>query len=111
MAAPVRLLILGTGGMAHKHAEEFGRDPAAQIVACVDMDTSRLAAFQTRFGIDTGFASLQDALDWGAFDAVANVTPDGVHHATTMQIIAAGKHVLCEKPPAKWPTRPARRGW
>ncbi|WP_299371320.1 Gfo/Idh/MocA family oxidoreductase [uncultured Tateyamaria sp.] len=98
MAAPVRLLILGTGGMAHKHAEEFGRDAGAQIVACVDMDPDRLAAFQTRFGIDTGFASLQDALDWGAFDAVANVTPDGVHHATTMQIIAAGKHVLCEKP-------------
>ena len=29
---------------------------------------------------------------------MANVTPDRVHHPTTMQAIAAGKHVFCEKP-------------
>ena len=33
-----------------------------------------------------------------SFDAVANVTPDPIHYPTTMKLIAAGKHVLCEKP-------------
>ncbi|MGO7522629.1 Gfo/Idh/MocA family protein, partial [Rhizobium brockwellii] len=40
----------------------------------------------------------EDALAWGEFDAVANVTPDRVHHPTTLQAIAASKHVFCEKP-------------
>uniref|UniRef100_UPI00286D5558 Gfo/Idh/MocA family protein n=1 Tax=Tabrizicola sp. TaxID=2005166 RepID=UPI00286D5558 len=48
--------------------------------------------------IPQGFASLEAALEWGAFDAVTNVTPDAVHYATTMPVLAAGKHTLCEKP-------------
>ena len=38
---------------------------------------------------------------WGAFDAVANVTPDSAHHPTTLALIRAGKHVFCEKPLAE----------
>ncbi|MGO8484928.1 Gfo/Idh/MocA family protein, partial [Rhizobium leguminosarum] len=44
------------------------------------------------------FTSLDDALAWGEFDAVTNVTPDRAHYSTTMKILGAGKHVLCEKP-------------
>ena len=29
---------------------------------------------------------------------MANVTPDAAHHATTLPLLAAGRHVLCEKP-------------
>ena len=44
------------------------------------------------------FTDLDSAIAWGEFDAAANVTPDAVHHPTTMKLIAAGKHILCEKP-------------
>ncbi|MEZ5825722.1 MAG: hypothetical protein R3C97_13565 [Geminicoccaceae bacterium] len=55
----------------------------------------------------------------GFFDAVANVTPDAVHHATTLPVLAAGKHILCEKPLhrpprpmlVKWRMRPDARAW
>ena len=46
----------------------------------------------------TSFADLDAAIAWGEFDAAANVTPDAVHHPTTMKLLAAGKHVFCEKP-------------
>jgi predicted dehydrogenase len=94
----LRLLILGTGGMARNHAEAFAAIPGVSVVAGVDTNADRLAAFRAAHGVPHGFASLQAALDWGGFDAVANVTPDAAHHATTMPLLAAGRHVLCEKP-------------
>ncbi|WP_226779612.1 Gfo/Idh/MocA family protein [Oceaniglobus trochenteri] len=97
-APRTRLLILGTGSMAHTHATAFSALPGVEIVAAVDVSPGRLAAFCEKFDIAHRFATLDEALAWGAFDAASNVTPDQAHHATTMPLIAAGKHVLCEKP-------------
>jgi predicted dehydrogenase len=94
----IRLLILGTGGMAKNHAEAFAAIPGVSLVAGIDTRPDQLAAFQATHGIPHGFASVDQALAWGQFDAVTNVTPDAAHHATTLPFLAAGKHVLCEKP-------------
>jgi predicted dehydrogenase len=94
----IRLLILGTGGMANNHAEGFAKIPGVELVGGVDTRPALLAAFCEKHGIAHGFPSVDEALAWGQFDAVTNVTPDAVHFATTMPVLAAGKHVLCEKP-------------
>lgn len=94
----MRLLILGTGGMAAQHAQHFSKIAGVRVVAGVDVDAARLEAFLVLHEIENGFASLEEALAWGKFDAVANVTPDAVHHATTLACLDAGKHVFCEKP-------------
>lgn len=94
----IRLLILGTGGMAGQHALHFGTMEGVEVVAGVDLDEERLGAFCDKHGIDNRFTSIEKALAWDGFDAVANVTPDSVHHATTLRMLAAGKHVFCEKP-------------
>ena len=93
-----RILIVGTGGMAKAHAEAYAAIPGVTLVAGVDTSSERLDAFRAKHNIANGFASVQDAIAWGQFDAVSNVTPDSVHYATTMPLLAAGKHVLCEKP-------------
>lgn len=98
MPAPIRLLILGTGGMAANHAEKFAEIDGVELVGGVDMRPAQLAAFCDKFGIANRFASLDEALAWGQFDAVTNVTPDAAHYATTLPVLAAGKHILCEKP-------------
>jgi predicted dehydrogenase len=95
---PVRLLIVGTGGMAKQHAASFAAIPGVTVAAGIDTNPERLKAFQETHGIPLGFASVQEALDWGEFDAVTNVTPDAVHHVTTLPFLRAGKHVMCEKP-------------
>lgn len=94
----IRLLIIGTGGMASNHAASFGAIPGVQVVAGVDTRPDQLATFRAQHHIPHGFASVDEALTWGEFDAVTNVTPDPVHFPTTMPMLAAGKHVLCEKP-------------
>lgn len=94
----MRILILGTGGMAAQHAKNFSAIDDVSVVGGVDVVPERLAAFCAEHNIDRQFSSIEDALAWGEFDAVANVTPDNIHHPTTMTAIAAGKHVFCEKP-------------
>jgi predicted dehydrogenase len=94
----MRLLILGTGGMANQHAKNFSAIAGVSLVGGVDVVPERLAAFTAEYKIGKQFTSIEDALAWGEFDAVANVTPDAIHYPTTMKAIAAGKHVFCEKP-------------
>ena len=94
----MRMLILGTGGMAKQHATHFAAIPGVTVVGGVDVDPNRLEKFNTTHNIPNGFASLDAAIAWGEFDAVANVTPDSIHHATSIAALKAGKHVFCEKP-------------
>ena len=98
MTMPVRILILGTGGMAANHARAFAAIPDVTLVAGVDTQPEQLATFCAAHAIGQGFASVEAALAWGQFDAVTNVTPDAAHYATTLPFLAAGKHILCEKP-------------
>lgn len=93
-----RLLILGTGSMANSHAERFAQIPGCAMVGAVDVAAARAEAFAAAHAIPAAFGDLGAALAWGEFDAAVNVTPDGAHHATTLALVAAGKHVLCEKP-------------
>ena len=95
---PVRILILGTGGMANNHADSFAKIDGVTLVAGIDTRPEQLKAFCDKHHIGNGFASIGEALAWGEFDAVTNVTPDAAHFATTMPVLAAGKHILCEKP-------------
>ena len=95
---PKRILILGTGHMAHHHARELGRLPGAVLVAGVDSNRERADAFTAGHALPHAFGSLEDALAWGAFDAAVNATPDAAHTSTTLALIAAGKAVFCEKP-------------
>lgn len=95
---PVRVLIVGTGGMARTHVESYQAIPGVEVVAGVDPRDEQRAAFLERHGIPNGFASIEEAIAWGEFDAVSNVTPDQVHHSTTLPFLSDHKHVLCEKP-------------
>jgi len=94
----MKLLIIGTGNMGAAHAANFKKIKGVKLVAAVETNPERLAAFAAEHKIPKQFADLDAAIAWGGFDAAANVTPDAVHHPTTMKLLAAGKHVFCEKP-------------
>ena len=95
-----RLLLLGTGGIAAHHVDRIRRDPGMRrsSPASISMpgkaeEIRRQERHRTRH-----FESLDEAVGWGEFDAAINCTPDGAHKATTLGLLAAGKHVFCEKP-------------
>jgi len=94
----IRVMIVGTGAMAHDHARAYAAMDGVELVAGVDPNAENLSQFVEEFAIPNAFSTLEDAIVWGAFDAVSNVTPDAIHYPTTMSLLATGKHVLCEKP-------------
>ena len=92
------LAVAGVATVLATYPTAFAAIPGVSLVAGVDTRPEALAAFCDRHAIAQRFTSLADALAWGQFDAVTNVTPDAAHYATTMPVLAAGKHILCEKP-------------
>lgn len=95
---PTRVAIIGTGGMANWHARYFQKTRGCRLVACVDIDPKRLRKFSEAYHIPESFASTTDLLANAEIDAVAIVTPDPYHKEIALECIAAGKHILCEKP-------------
>ena len=98
----MRLLVLGTGGMANNHAMHFAAIEGVELVGggrCRSRPGRSLRRRATRS--PKRFTSLDEAIAWGEFDAATNVTPDSIHHPTTLALLAAGKHVFCEKPLAE----------
>lgn len=94
----MRVLILGAGWIAHYHAESFQKVQGVELVGAVDLVADKLEAFCAQHGIANKFATLEEAVTWGQFDAAVNATPDAVHYETTFKLIEAGKHIFCEKP-------------
>ena len=93
--AQIRVAVVGTGGIARQHGAALTNNPHAEIVAAVDIDRDRRAQFAARWGGEP-FDRLGPALE--RCDAVYVLTPPGFRREYAVQAIAAGKHVLCEKP-------------
>jgi predicted dehydrogenase len=94
----INIAIVGTGGMANNHAEMFAAANGCKVVAVCDIDLAKAQAFANKHNIEKVYAKLEDLLADPDIDGVSNVTPDKFHKPVSLQIIAAGKHVLCEKP-------------
>ena len=69
-----------------------------RVVAIASRELARAEAQARDLGVDTAYGSYEELLADPAVDAVYISLPGGMHHAWTMRAIAAGKHVLCEKP-------------
>jgi len=95
----IRVAIVGTGGMGACHAQEFSRIPGVRIAAVCDVDEKRAREFADRHapGADV-FTDVARLLREASIDAVSIVTPDHLHAPLSLLALAAGRHVLCEKP-------------
>ncbi len=94
----IRVGVVGTGGMANSHARSFNRIRGCKVTACCDIDFKRAKAFAERHEIPAAYGDLGEMLSDSDVDAVTVVTSDAGHKPVSLEVIRAGKHVLCEKP-------------
>lgn len=74
------------------------RVEGVEVSAIAARDPERAATYARRRGIPTVHGTYQSLLDDPAVDAVYIPLPAALHGTWTRAAIAAGKHVLCEKP-------------
>jgi predicted dehydrogenase len=103
----VRWGILGPGSIAARFMRNAREASNSEVVAVGSRTPERAASFATTFGISRAHASYEALLDDPGVDAVYIGVPNSLHHPWTMQALAAGKHVLCEKPYSRHPSEVA----
>jgi predicted dehydrogenase len=94
----VRVALVGAGYIAESHAAAYAAHGDAEIAYVVDPVPDKAAALADRYGARTA-GQLEDVLD--SVDAVSVCTPSPTHADLVVAALAAGKHVLCEKPVAR----------
>jgi xylose dehydrogenase (NAD/NADP) len=74
-----------------------------EVVAVASRDAERAAAYAAERGIPRFHGSYEALLADDELDAVYISLPNRLHHDWTLAALAAGKHVLCEKPYSRRP--------
>ncbi|QKJ20579.1 Gfo/Idh/MocA family protein [Microbacterium hominis] len=100
MTDSLRCVIVGTGAIAHAHADAIEAYPAAELVAVTDLSRASAEAFAERHGVAAVYDDLDTLLAEVKPDVVHVCTPPVAHTAQTLAAFAAGAHVVVEKPPA-----------
>jgi predicted dehydrogenase len=91
-----RVGIVGSGFGGRVHAPAFRLHPQFEVVAIASPTNSARVAAERK--IPHAFDSLDALLAGVEVDVVSVASPPFDHHASVMRALAAGKHVLCEKP-------------
>ncbi len=73
-------------------------NPDVKVTAVAARDRTRAEEFASAHGIENVLDTYDDLCATDLVDAVYVATPAALHREWTVKALAAGKHVLCEKP-------------
>lgn len=94
--SPLRVGICGSG-ITVVHIKGYQKIPGVEVSAIAGPDVDRCRAVAEKFGIPKVLADYHEMLDLG-LDAVSIGVPNKYHAQMAIDALAAGCHVLCEKP-------------
>ena len=95
---PVHLVFLGCGFITALHSRHMKALRDEISCSYASRDSGRAESFRRRFGGARSYGSYREALDDPSVDAVVIAVPPNFHRDLALDALAAGKHVLVEKP-------------
>jgi predicted dehydrogenase len=102
VTGPLRLGIVGCGRVTMWcHIPALEATEAVEVVSVADLDEQRRARAASRLGIDAAYGSAAELLAGTPVDAVGICVPATGHADLVEEVLAAGRHVLVEKPLAQ----------
>lgn len=94
----LRIAVIGAGYWGPNLARNFRGSPDWELVTVCDLDAGRARRVADAVGLDRIDTDLATVLADPGIDAVAIATPARTHHDIARAALAAGKHVMVEKP-------------
>lgn len=99
MGDTLRVGIIGCGALGRVHAERFRKMAGVDVVAVSDPDEAGMARAASQAGSTVEILSVDYREILGCrLDIVCIASPDSFHVEQVLDSLAAGAHVLCEKP-------------
>lgn len=96
----VNVAVVGAGAIGLSHIEGFQKHPQARVLAIAETHLERARAAAARYGVPETTADYAELLKRPDIDAISIALPTNLHAPATLAALAAGKHVLLEKPMA-----------
>ncbi|MCL2580795.1 MAG: inositol 2-dehydrogenase [Oscillospiraceae bacterium] len=94
-----QLGIIGAGRIGRVHAESISRMAAAAVKTLADPFMSpEIEKWAAQLGVDKCVKDYKEIIADPAIDGVLICSPTDTHADISLEAIAAGKHVFCEKP-------------
>jgi len=91
----MRTAVIGAGYLGRFHAQKYAALANCEFVGIADPNDAARAAVSAELGV-RAYADYRELL--GRVDAVSIVTPTPTHYSVAQEFLAAGAHVLVEKP-------------
>ena len=100
----LRLGLLSTARINRAIPDAAGVTDRVEVAAVASRDGARANEYAREHGIPRAHGSYEELFADSEVDAVYIPLPNRLHHEWTLRALAAGKHVLCEKPYSRRPS-------
>ena len=103
MGKPLKVGVIGVGGISRTHMPGWEASQHAEVIAGSDVNETALKAWGQTHGVNLLSTKPEDLFSNPDIDIIDICTPNMYHTSLTIAALEAGKHVICEKPLAPTP--------
>ena len=96
-SSEIRAAVIGSGFIGTVHVEALRR-LGVQVLGVLGSSPERAARRAQQLGLPRGYGSLAELLADDRVEVVHVASPNHLHHEQVRSILAAERHVVCEKP-------------